>query len=446
MMEELMRSVPLVAAVALVAATVAGAGVFPYSYTTHTLGNGLKVYLIPLPGDGLVAYYSVVRTGSRDEVEPGHSGFAHFFEHMMFRGTERYPGPVYDRIMTSIGADANAYTTDDWTCYHINLAQADLARVIELEADRFQNLAYPEREFQTEAGAVYGELRKGKSSPMFVLEEALHDTAFDVHTYKHTTIGFEADVAAMPTMYEYSRSFFQRYYRPENVMLVVVGDFDPNATLALIESRYGGWKPGYVAPNVPAEPEQTAERHVDVRYEGRSLPILAVAWKGERFDPASPDVAAGLVLEDLLFGETSELYRRLVLERRTVQRLRADFSSSRDPGLWTVMATVAGEKEIDGVRAAIDAAVVELQAQPPDARWLDELKKRARYHFLMGMETPDSIAGALAPFVAMTGGIEAVDQFFATLARVQPDDVQRTARRVLTRERATVAVLKGAGK
>ncbi len=441
-----MRSVPLLAAMALLGATVAGAGVFPYSYTTHTLANGLKVYLIPLPSDGLVAYYSVVRTGSRDEVEPGHSGFAHFFEHMMFRGTEKVPGPVYDRIMTSIGADANAYTTDDWTCYHLNFAKPDLAKVIELEADRFQHLSYAEREFQTEAGAVYGELRKGKTSPLFVLFEAVQNTAFDVHTYKHTTIGFEADVAAMPTMYDYSRSFFKRYYRPENVVIVVAGDIDPDATLRLIESGYGGWQPGYVAPQIPVEPEQTAERHADVTYEGRSLPILAVSWKGVRFDPASRDVAAGMVLEDLLFGETSELYRSLVLEKRTVQRLRGDFSSGRDAGLWSVMATVADEKEIDAVRGAIDGAVASLQANPPVAAQLDDLKKRARYQFLMGMDTPDSVAGDLARFVAMTGRLETVDTLYATLARLQPEDVQRTAQRVLTKERRTVAVLKGAGK
>jgi len=441
-----MRSVPLLAAMAFLGATVAGAGVFPFSYRTHTLANGLKVYLVPLPTDGLVAYYSVVRTGSRDEVEPGHSGFAHFFEHMMFRGTETYPGPVYDRIMTSIGADANAYTTDDWTCYHLNFAKPDLAKVIELEADRFQNLSYAEREFQTEAGAVYGELRKGKTSPMFVLSEALQNTAFDVHTYKHTTIGFEADVAAMPTMYEYSRSFFKRFYRPENVVIVVAGDIDADSTLQLIESRYGGWQPGYIAPQVPAEPEQTAERRVDVAYDGRSLPILAIAWRGDRFDPASREVAAGMVLEDLLFGETSDLYRRLVLEQRIVQRLRADLGSGRDPGLWTVMATIANEKDIETVRAAIDEAIASLQAQPPDVRQLDDLKKRARYQFLMGMDTPDSVAGGLARFIAMTGRVESVDELYTTLAQVQPEDVQRTARRCLTSERRTVAVLKGVTK
>jgi zinc protease len=445
-LEGLMRSVPLLAVMALMGAAVANAGVFPYSYRVHTLGNGLKVILVPLPSDGLVAYYSVVRTGSRDEVEPGHSGFAHFFEHMMFRGTEKVPGPEYDRLMTSMGANANAYTNDDWTCYHINFATADLPRIIELEADRFQNLSYAEREFQTEAGAVYGELRKGKTSPMFVLFEALQNTAFDVHTYKHTTIGFEADVAAMPTMYDYSRSFYARFYRPENVVVMIAGDFDEAATLALVERHYGGWKPGYVAPQIPAEPAQTAGRHVDVSYEGRTLPTLTIAWKGERFDPASRDVAAASVLEDLLFGETSEAYRQLVLEQRVVQRLRADFSSGRDPGLWTVMATIGQEKDIDGVHAAIDAAVARFRQQPPDGDELESLKKRVRYQFLMSMDTPDNVAGGLARFAALTGGIEAVDTVFATIAALTPVDVQRTARAYLTDGRRTVAVLKGAGR
>src|SRR5512147_2419096 len=110
--------------------------IFPYKYQKESLPNGLSVIMIPMESPGLVAYYSVVRTGSRDEVEKGKSGFAHFFEHMMFRGTKKYPGPVYDSIVTSIGAKANAYTTDDYTAYHLNFAKEDLERVIELESDR----------------------------------------------------------------------------------------------------------------------------------------------------------------------------------------------------------------------------------------------------------------------------------------------------------------------
>ncbi|MDD5062938.1 MAG: insulinase family protein, partial [Candidatus Marinimicrobia bacterium] len=142
--------------------------IFPYKYNIEVLPNGLKVITIPMESNGIVAYYSITRTGSRDEWEPGHSGFAHLFEHMMFRGTEKYPGPLYDKIMTELGADANAYTTDDYTCYHLNFAATDLEKIIEMESDRFIDLKYNEQDFKTETGAVYGEYLKGKISPWFV--------------------------------------------------------------------------------------------------------------------------------------------------------------------------------------------------------------------------------------------------------------------------------------
>lgn len=430
-------------AAAVLFARAAGAGVFPFESRTVRLENGLRVILIGLPSEGLVAYWSIVRTGSRDEVEPGRSGFAHFFEHMMFRGTETYPGPVYDRIVTSIGANANAYTTDDYTCYHLVFAREDLPRVIEIEADRFRNLSYAEREFQTEAGAVYGEYRKGRTDPFEVLFEALRDTAFDLHTYKHTTIGFERDIAAMPTMYEYSKSFFSRHYRPDNIAIVVAGDFDPEQVLAEIRRRYGDWPPGYGPPAVPEEPPQTSERSFRVSYEGRSLPILAVAWKGERFAPGDRTMVAGTLLGEYLFGETSDLYRRLVLEERIVQELSADFGLTRDPGLWTVLALVSEEKEIERVREAIDGAVEGIRSAPPDPRRVEEAKSRARYAFLMGMESPAGVAEGVARFIALSGAIEAVDAYFETLAAVGVEDVAKAARLTLAPERRTVGILTG---
>jgi len=196
----------------LVAPASATEGIFPYRCEKHVLSNGLTVLMIPMHGSGLVSYFSVVRTGSRDEVEPGHSGFAHFFEHIMFRGTKKNPGPVYDRILTSLGAHANAHTSDDLTAFHLTFAKEDLQRVIDIESDRFQNLSYSKPAFQTEAGAVYGEYRIGAANPGFAIHEKLHDLAYDAHTYKHTTIGFEADVKAMPKAYR-SRRFRSSSFR-----------------------------------------------------------------------------------------------------------------------------------------------------------------------------------------------------------------------------------------
>lgn len=260
-------------------ATSVNAGIFPYKYQVEVLENGLKVILRPMDNPGLVAYYSVVRTGSRDEYEPGRSGFAHFFEHMMFRGTEKYPGPVYDRLVTEMGANANAYTSDDLTCFHLVVSSDNLEKVMELESDRFQNLSYSEQVFKTEAGAVHGEYLKGLSSPWSVLFEKIMDTAFDKHTYKHTTIGFRKDIEAMPKMYEYSKTFFGRYYRPENVVLLVVGDFDSGKTLQMVKKYYSDWQPGYASPQIPTEPEQTNERTAKVKFLGRTLPILTISYK-----------------------------------------------------------------------------------------------------------------------------------------------------------------------
>ena len=438
-----MRSALCTVALALAIASPVSAKVFPYPYQTHTLDNGLKVYLIPMPSPGLVAYYSVVRTGSRDEVEPGHSGFAHFFEHMMFRGTAKYPAEVYDQLVTSMGADANAYTTDDYTCFYLTFSTPDLPKVIDIESDRFQNLSYAEPDFQTEAGAVYGEYRKNKTQPFAVMEEKVHDKAYDVHTYKHTTMGFEKDIAAMPTMYDYSKSFFQRFYRPENVVIVVTGDFDPAKTLELIRSAYGGWKHGYQAPAVSPEPEQQGMRSVDIAYDGRSLPTLQLAWKGAAFDPSSREVAAAGLLGELAFGETSEVYKSLVLDRRIAQRVSAAFSPNRDPGLWTVTAMVNQESDLDAVKQALLAAVKRYQDAPPDAKRLEDLKKRSRYQMLMGLDTPSHVGASLAPIVALTGGIEAVDQMDATMTQVTPADVQAVAKKFLQDDHLTVAVLKG---
>src|SRR5215813_4308639 len=185
--------------------------IFPYQHDIDDLQNGLRLITVPTEYPGLVALYIVVRAGSRNEVEAGKSGFAHLFEHMMFRGTDRFSPEKYDEILKRAGADHNAYTTDDYTAYHTTFSKEDLETVLDLEADRFQNLKYPIETFQTETRAVLGEYNKNSANPISKVFEVLRDTAFDVHTYKHTTMGFLRDVENMPTMYDYSLEFFRRY-------------------------------------------------------------------------------------------------------------------------------------------------------------------------------------------------------------------------------------------
>ena len=417
-------------------------GIIPYEAHVETLDNGLKVIVMPMEGTGLVSYWSIARVGSRDEVEAGRSGFAHFFEHMMFRGTENFPSDRYNEMLTTMGANGNAYTTDDLTAYHVTIVAEDLEQLVELESDRFRYLSYPEPEFETEAGAVYGEYRKNRTNPLYTLYEALAGAAFHEHPYGHMVIGYEDDIAAMPTMYDYSRDFFSRFYRPDNVILFIVGGVTPDSAMPLVGKYYGDWEPGYVPPEMPVEPAQTEERRVEVTYDGRTLPYLWLAYKFDAFDPADTRWAAADLLVELAFGSTSDAYRRLVLDEQVVEFLAADAGVNRDPTLLDIYSRIKDPDRVGYVHEVIDATIAEFQASAPEEERLDALKSRLKYGFVMGLDTPGSTAGRLARYVAVTGGLEDVETLYRTYESVTPDDVLEAARYYLDPSRRTVAILR----
>jgi zinc protease len=269
------------------AETLSQDDVFPFKISDIKLDNGLRVVTIPYDSPGIVAYDLVVRTGSRDEVEAGHTGFAHFFEHMMFRGTERFSQDAYTNIVKRMGASSNASTSDDGTIYRLVGPSRALETMMDIESDRFKNLKYDEESFRTESLAVLGEYNKNSSNPFRVMNEKLRGLAFQNHTYKHTTMGFLADVKAMPEGYKYSLGFFDRFYRPENVTLLVVGDVKPETVEALASKYYGDWKKGYQAAAIPAEPEQPEQRktHIDWPTRWPSSPGTLLAFRPARWIP-----------------------------------------------------------------------------------------------------------------------------------------------------------------
>src|SRR5207237_1864000 len=212
-----------------------------------------------------VALYIVVQTGSRNEPEKGKSGYAHLFEHLMFRGSEHYTGQQRDEILKKAGANDNAYTTDDRTVYHEVFSKDDLDKVLELEDDRFQRLKYAPDAYKTETKAVLGEFNKNSADPEEKAYEVLRAAAYKRHTYSHTTMGFIEDIENMPNQYDYSLQFYGRYYRPEYTTIVLVGDVKRAAALAMVKKYFGDWKRGNYTPEIPAETEQTGprEEHVD---------------------------------------------------------------------------------------------------------------------------------------------------------------------------------------
>jgi zinc protease len=413
--------------------------VFPFEYRRLDLDNGLRSYLIRAGAPGQIAYVTVVRTGSRDEVEPGRTGFAHFFEHMMFRGTEKYPN--YDAVTEAMGSERNANTSNDRTVYHMVAASEYLPEIIDLESDRFRNLSYDEAGFRTEAGAVLGEFQNSAAEPFRVLDRELREVAFSKHTYGHTTIGFEADIRAMPEAYDYSLSFYQRFYRPENCVVLVVGDFDFDETEALIRSHYSEWKPGYVPPAVPQEPEQTEARDKHVEYPGRTLPIVSINYKAPAWNAEDRLAVATEVLGSVAFGPNSETYKKLVIDQQRVQFLLDDFQLARDPALVGVTTMVSDPSDTDAVRQELLDAVERYRSEPIDPELLARTKSYLKYSFLMGLETARDVAMALLTTVINTGAIEPIETYFQVLDAVTPEDLANAAQKVLAPERRTIVVM-----
>ena len=416
--------------------------IFPYAHQIDDLPNGLRLITVTTGYPNIVALYTVVQVGSRNEIEPGRSGFAHLFEHLMFRGTEKYPAEKWGEIMQGAGASTNAYTSDDRTVYHALFSKEDLEPILELEADRFQNVKYSEDDFKTETRAVLGEYNKNFASPMRKLDEVTRNAAFSTHTYKHTTMGFAEDVENMPQMYDYGLKFFDRYYRPEYTIIAIVGDVTPAETRPLVEKYWGSWKRGDYKPEMPVEPAQSEAKELDVPFHTPTLPILSVSFHAAAYDDEVVDSAALDVISFHAFGENSELYKRLVIEEQKVDALSPAYYDHRDPFLFSVVARVKEEEDVEYVREQILATCEALGKDLIPADKLEAVKSHLRYQFALGMDSSGAIAGTLAHYLGLRNSPDTINKRYALYRGVTAEDLREVAARTFAESRRTIVKLK----
>jgi len=414
---------------------------FPYNYTIDDLPNGLRLVTVPTDYPNLVALYIVVAAGSRNEIEAGKTGFAHFFEHMMFRGSENYTADQREAIFTRAGAETNAYTSDDRTVYHAVFSKEDLDEIMKMEADRFLRLKYALPEFQTESLAVKGEYDKNSANPFSKLYEVLRETAFKTHTYSHTTMGYIKDIQDMPNQYAYSQEFFKRFYRPEYTTVVLVGDVTRAQALDMTKRYYGEWKRGDYVAKIPTEPAQTEPRTAHVDWPSPTLPIVAVAYRGPAYSDDKKDKLALDLLAQVAFGENSELYQKLVLKEQKVDVLGPDFSNQYDPELFVVLARVKDPKDLDYVRDQIQATFKRFKTELIPAAKLDATRSRTRYSFAMAMDSSAAIASTLAPFISLRRSPDTIDKLAVLMDTITPEDVRELANKYFRDESRTIVTL-----
>src|SRR5688572_6437451 len=419
---------------------------FPYNYTIDDFPNGLRLITVPTDYPNLVALYFVVQTGSRNEVEAGKSGFAHFFEHMMFRGSESYSSDQREAIFKRAGAETNAYTSDDRTVYHATFSKDDLDEIMKMEADRFIRLKYALPEFQTESLAVKGEYDKNSANPFSKLYEVLRETAFKTHTYSHTTMGYLKDIQDMPNQFEYSQEFFKRFYRPEYTTVVLVGDVTRARALDLTRKYLGDWKRGDYVAKIPAEPKQTEPRKAHIDWPSPTLPIVAVAFRGPAYSDVDKDKIALDLLAQVAFGENSDLYQKLVLTEQKVDFLGPDFSNQMDPELFVVLARVKDVKDVDYVRDQIQATFKRYSTELIPQDKLNATRSRQRYSFAMAMDSSTAIASTLAPFVSLRRSPETIDKLAELMETISPQDVRDLAAKYFRDESRTIVTLAAKAK
>lgn len=410
--------------------------------TVDRLQNGLTVVTVPFDSPGIMAYFTLVRVGSRDEVEPGYSGFAHLFEHMMFRGTARMSGDEYEARVASYGADNNAFTTDDYTMYTVVAPSAVLDGIVELEADRFQNLQFDDATYRTETRAVLGEYNKSASHPFLRMHETLVETAFRTHTYSHTTLGYLRDIQRMPEEHAYSQRFFRRYYTPDNCTLFVVGDVDRARLLRLVRRHYGSWSGQRDTPAIPAEPDPSAPARRDLVWSGTTPRRMMLGYRIPGFSVASPDSAAIEVVHALVFGQSADLYQRLVVrEQKLIEMSSWTNDFHRDPYLAVAEMTLRETTSFDEIIDAISAEMARIGRGEIPASRIDEVRSHLRYQLSMSLETPGDVAQLLGQLVAATGELTALDEYVRRLETLTPEDVARVARTYLTDRRRTVVTM-----
>jgi zinc protease len=416
--------------------------VLPFKAIERTLSNGLKVIVIPTGFPNLVSIRIPVQTGSRNEVEPGKSGFAHFFEHLMFRGTPTNPPARYQQIMSKAGARDNAGTGDDRTVYYATFAKDDLETILGLYADMFQNLSYPEADFKTEARAILGEYNKNSAEPLEKLYEVQRDHFYQVHTYKHTTMGFLKDIENMPNEYAYSKLFFQRWYRPQYTTIVVAGDVTPEQTLPLVEKHWGGWKGGGGEPAaIPTEPAPRGPLYAHVPWASDTLPWVTVGFLGPGFDEHNKDSAASAILAALFFGQTSDLYKKLVVTEQKVDQLDVDVPANVDPSLFTIAARVKNAADAVYVRDQILSAAAQARASTVEPGRLADAKSFNKYSFARSVDSTERVAAVVGNYAVYRRSYDTVNNYYRTVDSLTPDDLQSAAQKYFVDEGLIVTTL-----
>jgi zinc protease len=445
-MKRLMRSSVVILFAAAIAAPLPAQEKSPeirppkLEFTQHKLANGLQVILLEeheVPMINLQVWYHV---GGKDE-QPGHTGFAHLFEHLMFKGSAHVGPDEHSRIIEGIGGFDNASTYDDYTNFFETFPSNYLERMIWLEADRMGSLNVDEANFKSEREVVKEELRvRVENQPYGHLEQDLRAAAFTVHGYHHTAIGSKEDLDRATL--EDVRAFFNTFYKPNNATLIIVGDFNSAQALGWAKKYFEGIpaSAGPILRRDAPEPPQTEERIVKKSYSNTPLPAVVIGYKvPARFsaDAYPLDLASNI----LAGGESSRLYQTLVYKQQIAVQSAGFGNFTEDPNLfWAYAIMNQGHTAEEGEKSVV-AVLDELKAEPVEAKELEKAKNQEISGFILGRNTDEEKAVALGAAAVIGKNPDLVNTELDRYLKNTAADLQRVAKEYFVPQRSTVLIV-----
>lgn len=411
------------------------AGELSFTIEEYALENGLKVMLIPdnsCPSVTLQVWY---KTGSRNE-RPGITGISHLFEHLMFKGTEKYPAGAFDRLVESWGGRDNAWTWLDNTAYYEIVPAERLESVLELEADRARNLTLNEENLTSERNVVINErLLTVDDSPEYSAYEVLTNNAFVLHPYRWEVIGFMQDIRAISL--EDCLEYYRINYAPNNAFIIIAGDFDTSQARKLVDKHFGRLKAEPPPPALKAvEPEQRGEKRIDF-HRAAQLEAVMIGYKTP--EGSHPDIVPLQVAAKILFdGESSRLYRRLVYDEEKAFSIYGELSVHHDPNLFYIFAQANPGADIENIESTIYEEIERIKTEPPDQYEVQKAKNQLESDFIMGLRSNADRADAVGMFEINTDDFRNIFIYPDRIQAIAPEDVMTAAAKYLSQRRRTV--------
>ncbi len=402
------------------------------------LDNGLKVLLLEERKAPVVTIHVWYRVGARNE-EAGTTGLSHFLEHMMFKGTSKVGPGQFSRTVQKNGGRDNAFTSDDYTGYFETFASDRVELSLELEADRMRGLLLDPKELEAEKKVVIEERRlRTDDDPVSALAEVMVAGAFQVHPYRQPVIGWMSDLEGL-TRDDLVRHY-NTYYRPNNAVLTVVGDFKSEELLPKIRRHFAAIPRGSDPPKVRAvEPQQRGERRLLLRKEAE-LPFVYLGYHVPNLNHRD-SFALEVLAYILSGGKSARIYKSLVYEKQLALFAGAGYDrESIDPNLFTLYANAMPGKTPEQVERALLEEIERLKTEPIPERELQKAKNQIEAGFLLGQDSVFNLARQLAEY-EIVAGWRAWEAYLPGIRAVKAEDLQRVARTYLTQDNRTVAVL-----